>query len=74
MAREALDPMKMKPISDEFRALCELAQGRVRTRISAQMGDRLVGLGFAREAADGIAITRRGRDVVTALEQATRPR
>ena len=45
----------------ELQALRELTQGSVRQRISGAHAARLVTLGYARDTADGVAITQLGR-------------
>jgi hypothetical protein len=49
---------------DELESLRELTHGSVRRRISSAHAVKLVELGYARETADGVAITQLGRAVL----------
>jgi hypothetical protein len=51
---------------DELESLRELSHGSVRRRISSKHAAKLVELGYARETADGVAITHLGRAMVAA--------
>lgn len=51
---------------DELEALRELTHGSVRRRISSAHAVKLVQLGYARDTADGVAITQLGRAVLAA--------
>ena len=59
MARCELSP-------DELASLRELIHGSVRRRISSAHAVKLVELGYARETADGVAITHLGRAALAA--------
>jgi hypothetical protein len=50
----------------EIESLRELTHGSVRRRISSLHAVRLVELGYARETADGVAITQLGRALLAA--------
>jgi hypothetical protein len=52
--------------TDELASLRELTHGSVRNRISSAHAVKLVELGYARETADGVAITQLGRAVLAA--------
>ena len=49
---------------EELESLRELTHGSVRRRISSKHAMKLVELGYARETADGVAITHLGRAMV----------
>ena len=49
------------PTPAELESLRELTRGSVRRRIDSAHAATLVGLGFARETADGVLITNLGR-------------
>ena len=49
---------------EELESLRELTHGSVRRRISSAHAVKLVELGYARETADGVAITQLGRAVL----------
>jgi hypothetical protein len=51
---------------DEIESLRELTHGSVRRRISSKHAAKLVELGYARETADGVAITHLGRALLAA--------
>ena len=51
---------------DELESLRELTHGSVRRRISSSHAVKLVELGYARNTADGVAITQLGRATVAA--------
>ena len=63
------------PISpDEFDSLQRLTNGSVRERINSRHAERLVALGFARETADGVTITKRGLALLNCLRVHSRRR
>ena len=51
---------------EEITSLRELTYGSVRHRISSAHAVKLVELGYARETADGVAITQLGRALLAA--------
>ena len=51
---------------EEITSLRELTHGSVRHRISSAHAVKLVELGYARETADGVAITQLGRTLLAA--------
>ncbi|HEV7803456.1 MAG TPA: hypothetical protein VGP15_20455 [Burkholderiales bacterium] len=57
---------------DEIHSLRQLTRGSVRARINSADAALLVERGYARETADGVAITQLGRSVLAAIDGSLR--
>ena len=65
--------MRIPLKTEELRALRELSRGSVRNRVEPTHAQKLVELGFARRTADGVAITRVGREFAAVTARAPPP-